>query len=563
MIKKKMVFFGVLAVLSCATLGLAPASHAQNADTQPPTTPSSLSAVSAPPSGVALTWGSSSDNVGVVGYYVYRNGAPIVSVSGTSFTDPALAPGYYSYTVAAYDAAGNISPRSSSANIMVTQDTTPPSAPTGLSASPSSTYINYASTSSIQIALSWNASTDNVGVVGYNVYRSGVKLTNASNTVTNTSFTDTLPATPWVYSYTVSAYDAAGNISAYSAPATVSVISDQTAPSTPTGLSAKQTALTGVTLTWASSTDGIGIGGYYIERSGLIVGTSTVASYVDSNVVAGTYYSYIVSAYDPAGNISESSTPAALTVTGDSVPPSVPSGISARVGSSTIALSWYPSNDVVGVSGYDVSRNGSQIATNIASTSYLDTAPLVGGNTYAVDADNIGGIISGSSTPVTVSWYPAPTGTVSLPAPIAAPAPVPSSSPVSLPPISSPGPQAQMTTPASLPAAEPLITVSLSYGMRSDQVSALQSVLAAHSYLASTAATGFFGNLTLGAVQKFQCDNNIVCSGAPGWGVVGPKTRAALNALSPSSSPASSLSAINAEIQALQQELKNLEVQPQ
>jgi peptidoglycan hydrolase-like protein with peptidoglycan-binding domain len=95
----------------------------------------------------------------------------------------------------------------------------------------------------------------------------------------------------------------------------------------------------------------------------------------------------------------------------------------------------------------------------------------------------------------------------------------------------------------------------------------LQSLLAEYGYLSSTNATGFFGNLTLGAVQKFQCDKDIVCTGGAGWGTVGPKTRNILNSLSSSlsssslSPASSSVTALTAEIQALEAELANLEKQ--
>lgn len=85
-------------------------------------------------------------------------------------------------------------------------DTTPPSPPTGVLAT---------ATSASQIDLSWTASTDNVGVAGYTIFRSGVPVGTAS---TN-SFSHTGLTASTTYSYTVSAHDAAGNISVMSASA--------------------------------------------------------------------------------------------------------------------------------------------------------------------------------------------------------------------------------------------------------------------------------------------------------------------------------------------------------
>src|SRR5207253_4792048 len=82
-----------------------------------------------------LSWTASSDNVGVSGYRVFRDGAQIATTSATSFPNTGLSPSTtYSYTVAAFDAAGNLSAQSSPANATppAPPDTTPPSAPTGL-----------------------------------------------------------------------------------------------------------------------------------------------------------------------------------------------------------------------------------------------------------------------------------------------------------------------------------------------------------------------------------------------------------------------------------------------
>ncbi|WP_433605907.1 fibronectin type III domain-containing protein [Dactylosporangium sp. CA-139114] len=98
-------------------------------------------------------------------------------------------------------------------------DTVPPSTPTGLT-SPAKT--------SSSVSLSWNASTDNVGVTGYKVLRGGAQV----GTSATTSYTDSGLNASTAYTYTVRAYDAAGNTSADSSPITVT-----TSPSsTPSGL---------------------------------------------------------------------------------------------------------------------------------------------------------------------------------------------------------------------------------------------------------------------------------------------------------------------------------------
>src|SRR5439155_767888 len=134
-------------------------------DTTPPSVPTGLTASAVSSSQINLSWTASSDNVGVSGYRVYRNGTQIATTSATSFANTGLQPSTtYTYTVAANDAAGNLSAQSSpaSATTPAPPDTTPPSVPTGLSAS---------AVSSSQINLSWTASFDTVGVSGYRVYR--------------------------------------------------------------------------------------------------------------------------------------------------------------------------------------------------------------------------------------------------------------------------------------------------------------------------------------------------------------------------------------------------------
>lgn len=77
-------------------------------DTTPPSVPANLTATAASTSQINLSWTASTDNVGVAGYDIYRNGAYLASVTGTSYNNTGLAMGTtYSYQVLAYDAAGN------------------------------------------------------------------------------------------------------------------------------------------------------------------------------------------------------------------------------------------------------------------------------------------------------------------------------------------------------------------------------------------------------------------------------------------------------------------------
>jgi len=80
------------------------------ADTTPPTTPGSVNATAVSSTQIKLGWNASTDNVGVTGYKVYRNGNLVATVLTTSYSDSGLASSTsYAYTVSAFDAAGNVS----------------------------------------------------------------------------------------------------------------------------------------------------------------------------------------------------------------------------------------------------------------------------------------------------------------------------------------------------------------------------------------------------------------------------------------------------------------------
>src|SRR6266513_1458036 len=318
-------------------------------DTTPPTVPTGLSANAVSSSQINLSWTASSDNVGVSGYRVYRGGTQIGTPSTTSFTDTSVsASTTYSYTVAAYDAAGNVSAQSSSASATTPAppDTPPPSVPTGLTAN---------AVSSSQINLSWTASSDNVGVSGYRVYRGGIQIA----TPGTTSFTDTGVSPSTTYSYTVAAYDAAGNLSAQSSPASATTPAppDTTPPSVPTGLTASAVSSSQINLSWAASSDNVGVTGYRVFRNGTQTATTGATFFTSNGLSPSTTYTYAVAAFDAAGNLSAQSSPASATTpaAADTTPPSVPTGLTASaVSSSQINLSWAASSGDVGVSGYRV-----------------------------------------------------------------------------------------------------------------------------------------------------------------------------------------------------------------
>ena len=88
------------------------------ADTTPPSPPSNLLASTVTATTTTFSWTASTDNLGVTGYNIYRNGSLIGSTTQTSYTDTGLSPTTsYAYTVAAFDAANNLSQPSSALNV--------------------------------------------------------------------------------------------------------------------------------------------------------------------------------------------------------------------------------------------------------------------------------------------------------------------------------------------------------------------------------------------------------------------------------------------------------------
>jgi len=98
---------------------------------------------------------------------------------------------------------------------------------------------------------------------------------------------------------------------------------DTQAPTVPNGLVAKTVSSSQINLSWAASTDNKGVTGYKIYRNGSLGGTFVTTAYSDSGLMAGTSYSYTVTAYDAAGNNSGNS--AAVSATTTPPPPPSPS----------------------------------------------------------------------------------------------------------------------------------------------------------------------------------------------------------------------------------------------
>ncbi|EJR28446.1 MULTISPECIES: lytic polysaccharide monooxygenase [Bacillus cereus group] len=177
-------------------------------------------------------------------------------------------------------------------------DTEAPTIPTKLEATADTT----------KIKLKWEASTDNVGVSHYNVYRNGEKLA----PVTETEFEDVNLTPETEYTYEVSAVDKSGNESAKTMPLRIKTEKtpdlDTEAPTAPTSLHSMGETETTVDLMWTASTDNVGVDHYEVYRDNKRVHTNVSGTrFMDTGLQQNTEYMYTVKAVDAAGNVSKTS----------------------------------------------------------------------------------------------------------------------------------------------------------------------------------------------------------------------------------------------------------------
>ena len=201
-------------------------------------------------------------------------------------------------------------------------DTSPPTAPTGLVTS---------AVTGAGLTLSWKASTDNVGVVAYNVYVGSGKVGTAAST--SYAISGLLCGTS--YSLAVEAYDAAGNKSAKGTLLSVATGAcppppDTSPPSVPSGLSANTIASSSLKLGWNVASDNVGVAGYTTYSNGVSLGSGAATSSTVTGLACGTSYAFTVDAFDAAGNHSARSAVLNATTSACPAPPPV-SGASANL----------------------------------------------------------------------------------------------------------------------------------------------------------------------------------------------------------------------------------------
>ncbi|WP_397446981.1 endonuclease [Polaribacter sp. R77954] len=175
-----------------------------SSDTEAPTVPTNITFSNITTFSVDVAWTPATDNVTVTSYDVYIDGNLVKNTSNTFTTITGLNSNTnYSFTITAKDIANNASAQSNAENVTTLLDSEAPSVPTN---------IVISNETGISFKASWDASTDNSGVTGYDVYLD----TNFIATTTETTFTFANLTTSTTYSVQVLAKDAVGNSSALS-----------------------------------------------------------------------------------------------------------------------------------------------------------------------------------------------------------------------------------------------------------------------------------------------------------------------------------------------------------
>jgi hypothetical protein len=282
-------------------------------------------------------------------------------------------------------------------------DTTAPSVPANLNAQ---------AVGPNQVNLSWSASTDNVGVSGYRVLRGGSQIT----TTTGTSFADTAvsPSTP--YSYTVEAYDAAGNSSADSNTATVTTPALDTQPPIISGVTPTAITQTSATITWATdeaatSQVDYGLTATYGTSTTLDTNRLTSHSQTLGALSAATTYHFRVRSVDAANNVAVSGDGTFTTAAPvqDTTPPtaSVTSPTSGSTVAGTVSVTATAA-DNVGVASVQFLVDGANLGSPVTAPPYTASwnTTTVGDGTHTVAAvarDAAGNTGTSASVTVTVA----------------------------------------------------------------------------------------------------------------------------------------------------------------
>ncbi len=365
----------------------------------PPSSPSPLAASNITENSVDLNWNTSTDDNGVFGYKIYKDGTETKTVTGTNTTISGLSENTtYQFFVKAFDGSDNLSSQSNSLFITTLGGSGDNEAPT----TPQN--LIYSGVTETEVTLNWEASTDNVAVKNYTIYQNNVP--HSSVTGTSALITGLTPGAQ--YNYRVRAYDLSGNASSYSNRVYVRTGSsnDTQSPTAPSNLAYSNVSYTSLNLDWGASTDNVAVEKYIVYKNGAYETELTGTSTMIVGLTEGTQYSFYVRAYDPSGNASANSNTVSPTTesTTDNTPPTTPTNLYAvSVGQTDVYLKWDESTDNFGVSHYNVYRNGTFDRISPGNSVIIDGLNPETTHTFHVTAEDFFGNLSGQSNTISVT----------------------------------------------------------------------------------------------------------------------------------------------------------------
>ena len=361
------------------------------ADTEAPTAPAAVTATDVTETTAKVTWDEASDNVGVVGYNVYVNENKVNDelVTGTEYDLTGLAEETeYTVTVTAVDAAGNESARSEAATFTTekAKDMEAPTVPSG---------VTVTDITETRATVSWEASTDNVEVAGYNVYVNDTKVNAAPVTGTTYDLTGLTEETE--YTVTVTAVDTSENESVRSEAATFTTLKtedpkDTEAPTVPANVRTSDVTETTAKVAWDEASDNVGVVGYnvYVNETKVNDELVTGTEYDLTGLTEETEYTVNVTAVDAEGNESVRSEAVTFTTLkteepADTEAPTVPANVKASEITYTKAtIAWEASTDNVEVAGYNVYVHNTKVNASLVANPTYDLTGLTEGTEYTV-----------------------------------------------------------------------------------------------------------------------------------------------------------------------------------
>ena len=361
------------------------------ADTEAPTAPAAVTATDVTETTAKVTWDEASDNVGVVGYNVYVNESKVNDelVTGTEYDLTGLAEETeYTVTVTAVDAAGNESARSEAATFTTekAKDMEAPTVPSG---------VTVTDITETRATVSWEASTDNVEVAGYNVYVNDTKVNAAPVTGTTYDLTGLTEETE--YTVTVTAVDTSENESVRSEAATFTTLKteepkDTEAPTVPANVRTSDVTETTAKVAWDEASDNVGVVGYnvYVNETKVNDELVTGTEYDLTGLTEETEYTVNVTAVDAEGNESVRSEAVTFTTLkteepADTEAPTVPANVkTSEITYTKATIAWEASTDNVEVAGYNVYVNNTKVNASLVANPTYDLTGLTEGTEYTV-----------------------------------------------------------------------------------------------------------------------------------------------------------------------------------